>query len=95
MHAWAAQHNTAVAIGILKDGINLKGTHTAKVAYKIKELVSGWERTRSKKRAGYVIAGGDEKRPRLAEPRGGGGLRAKGRRAPSPGPRAALSSVLE
>ncbi len=73
-------------MGILKDGIHLKGTHTSKVAYKIKELVSGW--VRSKKRAGYAIAGGDEKRPRLAEPRGGGGLRAKGRRAPSPGPRA-------
>ncbi len=88
-----AANNTAVAMGILKDGIHLKGTHMGKVAYKIKELVSGW--VRSKKRAGYAIAGGDEKRPRLAEPRGGGGLRAKRRRAPSPGPRAALSSVLE
>jgi hypothetical protein len=62
-----AENNTAVAMGILKDGIHLKGTHTAKVAYKIKELVSGW--LRSKKRAGYAIAGGDNKWPRLAEPR--------------------------
>jgi hypothetical protein len=54
-----AANNTAVAIGILKDGIHLNGTHTAKVAYKIKELVSGW--LRSKKRAGDANAGGDEK----------------------------------
>ncbi len=51
-----------------------KGIHTAKLADKIKELVAGW--VRSKKRTGDAIAGGDEKRPRLAETRVGGGQRA-------------------
>jgi hypothetical protein len=67
-------NNTTAAMGILKDGIHLKGIHTAKLADKIKELVAGW--VRSKKRTGDAIAGGDEKRPKLAEPRVGGGQRA-------------------
>jgi hypothetical protein len=70
-----ATNNTADAMGILKDGIHLNGIHTAKLADKIKELVAGW--VRSKKRAGDAIAGGDEKRPRLAESRDGGGQRAR------------------
>jgi hypothetical protein len=49
---------------------------------KIKELVVGW--VRSKKRTGDAIAGGDEKRPRLAESRVGGGQRASVKKSGKP-----------
>jgi hypothetical protein len=77
-----AMNNTAVAMSILKDDIHLKGVHTAKLADKIKDLVAGWVRT--KKRAADVSAGGDEKRPRLAEPKDGGGQKAKAKKDGKP-----------
>jgi hypothetical protein len=77
-----ATNNTAVAMSILKDDIHLKGVHTAKLADKIKELVAGWVRT--KKRAADVSVGGDEKRPRLAEPKDGGGQKARAKKGGKP-----------
>ncbi len=82
MACLGATNNTAVAMGILKDDIHLKGVHTAKLADKIKELVAGWVRT--KKRAADVSAGGDEKSPRLAEPKDGGGQRARVKKGGKP-----------
>jgi hypothetical protein len=77
-----ATNNTAMAMTILKDDIHLKGVHTAKLADKIKELVAGLVRT--KKRAADVSAGGDEKRPRLAEPNDGGGQKARAKKGGKP-----------
>ncbi len=53
-----------------------------KLADKIKELVAGWVRT--KKRAADVSVGGDEKRPRLAEPKDGGGQKARAKKGGKP-----------